>query len=87
MQGQEKLSLAVPKAKNHDILFNQKSPEKFVKKSEKSVDKVVSRWYIVKLSGARATRKAAENRITTAFEGFLKLLSFEKTSKKSQKSS
>ena len=45
MQGQEKLSLVVPKAKNHDILFNQKCPEKFVKKSEKSVDKVVSRWY------------------------------------------
>ena len=40
---------------------------------------------IVKLSGARATQTAAENRITTAFEGFPKLLSFEKNFKKISK--
>ena len=40
---------------------------------------------IVKLSGARATQTAAENRITTAFEGFSKLLSFEKNFKKISK--
>ena len=43
-QGEKPLLVVLGKA-NHDILFNQKSPEKFVKKSEKSVDKVVSRWY------------------------------------------
>ena len=40
---------------------------------------------IVKLSGARATQTAAENRITTAFEGFSKLLSFGKNFKKISK--
>ena len=40
---------------------------------------------IDKLSGARATQTAAENRITTAFEGFPKLLSFEKNFKKISK--
>ena len=55
----------------------------------KNLKKVLTKWFrggiIVKLSGARATRKAAENRITTAFEGFLKLLSFEKNFKKISK--
>ena len=41
---------------------------------------------IVKLSGARANTTAAENRITTAFEGFSRASVSEKTSKKSQKS-
>jgi len=76
------------RGKKNDILFNQKSPEKFVKKSEK---KVLTKWFsggiIVKLSGARATQTAAENRITTAFEGISRDSAPEKTSKKSQKSS
>ena len=57
----------------------------------KNLKKVLTKCFpggiIVKLSGARATRKAAENRITTAFEGFSGASAHEKTSKKSQKSS
>ena len=47
--------------------------------------KGISGGIIVKLSGARATRKAAENRITTAFEGLSRASAPEKTSKKISK--
>ena len=40
---------------------------------------------IVKLSGARATQTAAENRITTAFEGFSGASAHEKNFKKISK--
>ena len=49
--------------------------------------KLVWGGIIFRLSGARATTTAAENRITTAFEGFSGASVPEKTSKKSQKSS
>ena len=40
---------------------------------------------IVKLSGARATQTAAENRITTAFEGFSRASAHEKKLQKNLK--
>ena len=40
---------------------------------------------IVKLSGAKATATTAENRITTAFEGFSGASAHEKTSKNLKK--
>ena len=62
-------------------------PENLSKKMKKVLTKCFPGGIIVKLSGARATRKAAENRITTAFEGFSGTSAHEKTSKKSQKGS
>ena len=75
-------------AGNDDISTREKEIEKSVEKTEKKVlTKSIPGGIIFKLSGARATRKAAENRITTAFEDFSGASVLEKTSKKSQKSS
>ena len=75
-------------AGNDDISTREKEIEKSVEKTEKKVlTKSIPGGIIVKLSGARATTTAAENRITTAFEGFSGASVPEKTSKKSQKSS
>ena len=67
--------------------LTKECPENLSKKMKKVLTKCFPGGIIVKLSGARATRKAAENRITTAFEGFSGASAHEKTSKKSQKSS
>ena len=61
---------------------------KICQKNEKKV--LTNRFpggIIIKLSGARATATAAENRITTAFGGFSGASLLEKNFKKSQKSS
>ena len=67
--------------------LTKECPKNLSKKMKKVLTKCFPGGIIVKLSGARATRKAAENRITAAFEGFSGASAHEKTSKKSQKSS
>ena len=67
--------------------LTKECPKNLSKKMKKVLTNRFPGGIIVRLSGARVTATAAENRITTAFEGFLKLQSLEKTSKKSQKSS
>ena len=67
--------------------LTKECPENLSKKMKKVLTKCFPGGIIVKLSGARATATTAENRITTAFEGFSGASAHEKTSKKSQKSS
>ena len=65
--------------------LTKESPENLSKKMKKVLTKCFPGGIIIKLSGARATRKAAENRITTAFEGFSGASAHEKTSKNLKK--
>ena len=64
-------------------------PKKASKNLSKNLKKVLTKCFsggiIVKLSGARATQTAAENRITTAFEGISRASAPEKTSKNLKK--
>ena len=67
------------------MVYRARAKERIKKILKKVLTKHVSGGIIVKLSGARATATAAENRITTAFEGFSGASLLEKTSKNLKK--